>query len=207
MVATDKVGLDLLQNDGRVFACHSNIDKTIRFSELGASSVIMNAGYSIDSLMRRYQGVDWQDESNWECNARMSPYGERFYDGVSLEAMEVLFVKGSTDISSNEYKNITDELKMPKILTRMAQGDACFDYTFYRKENKDLPPFDNGGARPGRVTLTAKVLGPYSGTLSSLGRPQVLRTHPRKLMVDTPAAQHETPRIIHGALSGSMSTW
>lgn len=39
-----QVGLELLQNDGGVFACHPDIDDTIKFSELGASSVIMNAG-------------------------------------------------------------------------------------------------------------------------------------------------------------------
>lgn len=45
-----QVGLELLQNDGGVFACHPDIDKTIKFSELGASSVIMNAGLFSCSL-------------------------------------------------------------------------------------------------------------------------------------------------------------
>ena len=44
-----QVGLELLRNDGGVFACHSDIEKTIKFSELGASSVIMNAGDFLDT--------------------------------------------------------------------------------------------------------------------------------------------------------------
>ncbi len=56
-------GLDLLQNDGSVFACHPDIDNTIKYSELGASSAIMSAGDSTErlwSLMVRQVPVDSQ---------------------------------------------------------------------------------------------------------------------------------------------------
>ncbi|KAK9861622.1 hypothetical protein WJX84_010796 [Apatococcus fuscideae] len=174
IMATDQVGLKLLMNDEGVFACHQDISNTIKYSEIGASSVIMNAGYSIDSLMRRYQGIDWRDEANWNCNARASPYGDPFYDGIALEATEVMFVKvkerfvdlrwtyavnakrydawltdadekGARDVSGNEWQGMGDELKMPKILMRMAQGDTCFDHVFYRKANEDLPPLELPG--------------------------------------------------------------
>ena len=36
---------------------------------MGSSAAILNAGYNIDSLMLRYQGVDWRDKSHWGCNA------------------------------------------------------------------------------------------------------------------------------------------
>lgn len=29
-----------------------------------------HAGYTLDSLMLRYQGVDWRDRANWACNAK-----------------------------------------------------------------------------------------------------------------------------------------
>ena len=45
-------------------------------------------------------------------------------------------LQGSPDILGNEYIGIVDELRMPKILTRMAQGSACFDISFYRRENE-----------------------------------------------------------------------
>lgn len=41
---------------------------TIWYSELGSSLVLLNKGYNIDSLMLRYQGIDWRNKSNWGCN-------------------------------------------------------------------------------------------------------------------------------------------
>lgn len=38
--------------------------------ELGSSLAILNAGHTIDSLMMRYQGVDWTDKANWACNGQ-----------------------------------------------------------------------------------------------------------------------------------------
>jgi hypothetical protein len=30
----------------------------------------LQAGYNLDSLMVRYQGIDWRDPAYWSCNAR-----------------------------------------------------------------------------------------------------------------------------------------
>lgn len=35
-----------------------------------SSLAILRGGYNLDSFMVRYQGVDWTNEANWECNAR-----------------------------------------------------------------------------------------------------------------------------------------
>lgn len=40
-----------------------------RYAEIGSSAAILDAGYNIDALMLRYQGVDWRDKVNWGCNA------------------------------------------------------------------------------------------------------------------------------------------
>ena len=37
--------------------------------KVGASAVILAANYTLDSLMLKYQGVDWADPANWNCNA------------------------------------------------------------------------------------------------------------------------------------------
>ena len=37
--------------------------------QVGASAVILGANYTLDSLMLKYQGVDWADHDNWNCNA------------------------------------------------------------------------------------------------------------------------------------------
>lgn len=52
--------------------------------------------------MYRYQGVDWQNHTNWRCNADESPYKESHYDGINVDPLEVLFVKvrGRADVAS-----------------------------------------------------------------------------------------------------------
>lgn len=60
----------MLLQDPYVFACHRDRWDTIYYSELGASLAILKAGYNIDSLMLRYQGIDWRNKASWGCNAR-----------------------------------------------------------------------------------------------------------------------------------------
>ena len=64
-----QVGLDVLKRDGRVFECYEDMADTIFHSELGASNAVLAANFTIDSLMLRYQSVDWMDTANWNCNA------------------------------------------------------------------------------------------------------------------------------------------
>ncbi len=64
-----QVGLKALQDDGRVFACYDNMADTIYNAEVGASRIIFEQGYTIDSLMLKYQDVDWTNTTNWNCNA------------------------------------------------------------------------------------------------------------------------------------------
>ena len=55
VTATDAEGLAVLRAADGVFKCWSHIHDTIIESEIGASKAIMAAGFSIDSLMLRYQ--------------------------------------------------------------------------------------------------------------------------------------------------------
>ena len=64
-----QTGLGLLRQAGAVLQCYTDIHDAIWHAELGSSKAILDAGYSIDSLMLRYQGVDWRDKANWGCNA------------------------------------------------------------------------------------------------------------------------------------------
>jgi hypothetical protein len=57
-----------LTDDGRVFACYKDIHDTIWHAEVGSTKAILDAGYTIDTLMLRYQGVNWTDPANWQCN-------------------------------------------------------------------------------------------------------------------------------------------
>jgi hypothetical protein len=94
LVATDRKGLDLIIADGHVLECHATLLDTIINAELGLSRVMLDAGYNIDSLMARYQGVDWRSKSIWDCNLGQNPTaGDYILDGVGVDATEVMFVK------------------------------------------------------------------------------------------------------------------
>ena len=67
-VSAAQVGLQVLVNDRHVFECHRQISDAVYNAEVGSSLAILQAGYSIDSLMLRYQGVDWTNPENWQCN-------------------------------------------------------------------------------------------------------------------------------------------
>lgn len=62
-------GLKVLRDNGKIFKCYDDIWDTIWHAEVGSSGAILDAGYTIDSLMLRYQGVNWTDTRNWGCNA------------------------------------------------------------------------------------------------------------------------------------------
>lgn len=64
-----QVGLKILEKDGRVLDCYEAMSDTIYYSEVGSSAAILAQNFTIDSLMMRYQGVDWRNQSKWDCNA------------------------------------------------------------------------------------------------------------------------------------------
>eukprot|EP00891_Asterochloris_glomerata_P006722 jgi/Astpho2/6722/Aster-06741 len=170
VVATDQVGFGIMYRNGNVFKCHTDMWDTIFHAELGSSWTVLQAGYNIDSFMMRYQGIDWLDKRNWECNNRqvllVNPYGEHYYDGISLNPFEVLFVKtkgvllgndwsystlatkydqwmaaqasGVPDVTSNEWSTRSQDFKAPKIATMRYRGPKCFDFAFYQAKSKDL---------------------------------------------------------------------
>ncbi|PNW75479.1 hypothetical protein CHLRE_12g528300v5 [Chlamydomonas reinhardtii] len=166
VVATDQVGLQVLLDDGRVFHCHNTRWNTIYYSELGSSTAVLHAGYNLDCLMTKYQGLDWRDKANWDCNGRSSPQSDLTYDGISLDPYEVMFVKvkdamlyrnvsfalkaaklqewqerGPADlatVNANVYAEDEFNFKAPRILVTKARGHTCFDVHFYRTHNPEL---------------------------------------------------------------------
>jgi hypothetical protein len=187
VVATDQVGFAVMREDGNVFKCHKDMWDTIYYSELGSSWSILEAGYGIDSFMMRYQGVDWLDRKNWGCNSRVNPYGEYYYDGITLNPFEVMFVKtkeallanqwtyatlaqkydhwiaaqesGTLDVSTNLWTEKAPQLKAPKIAYMRAWGPSCFDHEFYRTKSKDLLNIRD----PGQLWNHFVTLGQFEG--------------------------------------------
>jgi hypothetical protein len=98
VVATDRAGLSVLLAAPGVFECWKEMADVVVHSEIGASVAILNAGFNIDSLMLRYQGLDWRDprlsgEAEFPCNAGMNPLQPGFNDGIDVHPLETMFVK------------------------------------------------------------------------------------------------------------------
>jgi hypothetical protein len=101
LFATDFNGLTILLKPGKwggtsddgIFACHSTKDQILTNSELPASNRILESGYMIDSLLTKYQKVNFSELYNRGCNSNKNPYLDKGLEGTSLEPYEVVFVK------------------------------------------------------------------------------------------------------------------
>jgi hypothetical protein len=125
-LATDQEGLKVLLSDGEVFKCHRNKWEASYYGDVGASTAILASGFNLDSFVTKYQGsleapMDWRDKSRWECNGRQSIHGEFMLDGVTVDPLEVEFVKFSRNAL---IKGISSAVKAEK-------------YTRWMKETRD----------------------------------------------------------------------
>jgi len=100
--ALDFKGLDLLLKEGTVFACHENMGQTIYRGEIGASRIILKSGFGIDSLMKKYENMDFRLEKNKNCNNIKNPTYAGV-DGISLDPFEVVFVKIKDQMTQYKY--------------------------------------------------------------------------------------------------------
>lgn len=147
-VVTDVIGLAVMRDAG-VFVCRQTLADVIKRSELEASKAILTAGYSIDSLMARYAGVDWTDPKNWRCNGQKNPTQALGNAGVSVSPMEVMFVKvkdryvhlyrWTNALEAVAYAATPDVNQGPLPSSAVNQSRACFDALYYMRENPDLP--------------------------------------------------------------------
>jgi hypothetical protein len=62
--------------------------------EYNLTSVLLKHGVDIDCLLKSYQGIDWRDKSQWECNNKNHPPSRRdTYFGMSMHPLETMFHK------------------------------------------------------------------------------------------------------------------
>lgn len=114
IAATDSIGLNILIQNGKVFACYDDIAFTVLNSEIGASTAIINSGYSIDSLMLRYQGIDWKErhtDIGAGCNAAMNPLPPSFNDGITITPLEVMFIKVKGSMKAAGWPQVEQAIK------------------------------------------------------------------------------------------------
>lgn len=171
VVAMDQDGYRAMRAAGTVFECHHSIWDTIYHAELGSSLAVLEAGHNIDSLMLRYHGVDWRDRNNWDCNSGVNPYAEDRYDGISVNPLEVMFVKVKefmlqtewmparfakkydewsnqmvyNPVHSNRYMDEFKRFAIKHVWSLRLVHPECFDIDFYLEKNPDLPRWDREG--------------------------------------------------------------
>jgi len=91
--ALDHQGLSILLNTSKIFSCHQTQVNAIYNGEIPAGRVLFNAGFTIDSLMKKYQGYDFRKGGNRECFTMENPTSDKHVDGISLDPFEVVFIK------------------------------------------------------------------------------------------------------------------
>ncbi|KAL4439936.1 hypothetical protein ABPG75_002937 [Micractinium tetrahymenae] len=126
-LATDCAGLAVLRSAGTVFACYEDMADVIRESELGSSRAILQAGYGIDCLMQRYQGVDWRDPATFShgpCNGGANPLPAGHNDGIDIDPLEVLFVKVKSKMRAAGWTAVQQAVKLSE-WARLADKQAA----------------------------------------------------------------------------------
>lgn len=101
LFATDFIGFNLLLKAGTwgsttekgIFACYSSKENVTFNGELSVSNRILGSGYMIDSLLTKYQTVNFSQPQNRNCNQNKDPSKDKAFQGTSLEPFEVVFVK------------------------------------------------------------------------------------------------------------------
>ena len=78
---------------GRVFECYPSKSDTIKFSELGISTVLLQVNYTLTSLLTIYDTLEFSNKHHCKSPIGGNPYQDKNMDGTSLEPYEVVFVK------------------------------------------------------------------------------------------------------------------
>ena len=89
----DKIGLSLLKNEKTIFYNHPDKYSAIVNGEYALSNCILKNGYTIDCMLKRYQGVDWTSSLNHNMNNNKHPSRENSFYGASINPYEVIFHK------------------------------------------------------------------------------------------------------------------
>jgi hypothetical protein len=90
---TDVVGLRILREKGTIFCSHPTKYSAIVNGEYGLSNCMLGAGYSIDCMLKKYEGINWQDTSNYNKNNNRHPSRKGSFYGDSINPYEVIFHK------------------------------------------------------------------------------------------------------------------
>lgn len=102
--ATDRVGLQLLLKHGAL-DCARDPMTARSHHELAATRAILGAGYRVDCLMLRYQGLNLTRirEMELPCTARDNPSIPFLNDGLPINPLEVVFVAVTPQLLASDF--------------------------------------------------------------------------------------------------------
>lgn len=89
----DRQTVEWFLENSTILGCHRSMTDTIHKGEIAASQMILNAGYGIDSLMVKYQGIDFRYNQSKKCLHRLNPTVNKGTNGITLDPYEVVFIK------------------------------------------------------------------------------------------------------------------
>ncbi|KAM3578124.1 hypothetical protein VYU27_000220 [Nannochloropsis oceanica] len=111
--ATDRIGLQLILEQG-VLECAMDMETARERHELGATRAVVGAGYGVDCLMLRYQGLNLTRLRQIEvpCMAGDDPSIPLLNDGLPINPLEVVFVLASPHLMASDLpvRRYTDYL-------------------------------------------------------------------------------------------------
>lgn len=108
--ALDREGLEVCLSAGTIFTNHPSKRDAIVHGEYGVSRAILDAGFTMDCLLYRYEGVNWRDPANWNLNNFKHPSRAGSYGNISVHPFEVVFHK---PVWTYEGR-ITSEVSVPE---------------------------------------------------------------------------------------------
>ena len=106
---TDQEGLDIIRTKSRVFSDHVTFQDDIIHGEYALTTVLLNHGYTIDCMLRLYEGVDWTNRANWTKNNNKHPTRKNAFYGYSIDPYEVIFHKWKWKDSKDVNFEIIDQ--------------------------------------------------------------------------------------------------
>lgn len=69
-------------------------------------------------------GCYWLMSSQGLCECRVNPQGEGYYDGISLDPLEVMFIKFKRVLQQNKWGNVMQAGKYHEWLTEQVRAPS-----------------------------------------------------------------------------------
>jgi hypothetical protein len=89
----DNIGLNLLKDEQSIFCNHTDKESAIINGEYGLSNCILKNGFTIDSMLPKYQNIDWRNNDNYGLNSNYHPSRNNSFYGYSINPYDVIFHK------------------------------------------------------------------------------------------------------------------